>query len=112
MQLAMKGEERYIGDGKDVEYKGQSGVKLKDGAAARLETFADATWGKLEDLDPTYFDKDGILTPEAFEQIVRESPKDIYGILVTAAGAALIAKSKALKSQDCPRDCHLVLNGR
>ena len=97
MQVAMKGEARYIDDGKDVEYKGQSGVKLKDGAAARLETFADATWGKLEELEPSYFDQDGVLTKEAFEQVVRESPKDIYGILVTLAGASVAAKSKALK---------------
>ena len=97
MLVAMKGEPRYIDDGKDVEYKGQSGVKLKDGAAARLETFADATWGKVDDIEPSYFDEDGNLTSEAFNQIVRETPKDVFGILATAAGAAVAAKSKALK---------------
>ena len=97
LKVAMKGEARYIDDGKDVEYKGQSGVKLKDGAAARLETFADATWGKVNDIEPSYFNADGVLTQEAFEQVMREPPQDIYGILATAAGAAVAAKSKALK---------------
>ena len=72
LKVAMKGETRYIDDGKDVEYKGQSGVKLKDGAAARLETFADATWGKVNDIEPSYFNADGVLTQEAFEQIMRD----------------------------------------
>ena len=91
-QMALKGEMRYVDDGKDMGHGSSSGVTLEAGAPCQTEGHADATWNRFNDV----YDTDGNLTTDAI-RMLREAPDDYYGILVTRAGAAVAAKCATLK---------------
>ena len=88
--MHLQGTIRKRGDGGDEGHGGQSGVELARGAPMEPELHGDATWSRMN--IPTSEE----LAERDIADLLREVPADCYSMLVTKAGAAILAQTKKI----------------